>query len=78
MGFIGGRDASARSAYESRERGPVEHTRSIGSPSDLQARVSRLDYGQDGKGRALLDVGSDGSPGLTLFHKSGKVAWSAP
>lgn len=35
-------------------------------------------YGQDGKGRALLDVGVDGSPGLTLFTKTGKVAWSAP
>lgn len=35
-------------------------------------------YGQDGKGRALLDVGSNGAPGLTLFHASGKVAWSAP
>jgi hypothetical protein len=35
-------------------------------------------YGQDGKGRALLDVGSDGAPGLTLFHASGKVVWSAP
>jgi hypothetical protein len=35
-------------------------------------------YGQDGKGRALLDVGIDGSPGLTLFTKTGKVAWSAP
>jgi hypothetical protein len=35
-------------------------------------------YGQDGTGRALLDVGKDGPPGLTLFHRSGKVAWSAP
>jgi hypothetical protein len=35
-------------------------------------------YGQDGKGRALLDVGSNGAPGLTLFHASGKIAWSAP
>jgi len=35
-------------------------------------------YGHDGKGGALLDVGADGSPGLTLFSRSGKVAWSAP
>jgi hypothetical protein len=35
-------------------------------------------YGDDGKGRALLDVGADGAPGLTLFTRSGKVAWSAP
>ena len=35
-------------------------------------------YGQDGTGRALLDVGADGSPGLTLFAAGGKVAWSAP
>jgi hypothetical protein len=35
-------------------------------------------YGQDGKGRALLDVGVDGQPGLTLFSKAGTVAWSAP
>ena len=35
-------------------------------------------YGRDGKGRALLDVAADGSPGLTLFHTSGRVAWSAP
>jgi hypothetical protein len=35
-------------------------------------------YGQDGSGRALLDVAADGAPGLTLFHRGGKVAWSAP
>lgn len=35
-------------------------------------------YGDDGGGRALLDVRADGAPGLTLFTKGGKVAWSAP
>jgi hypothetical protein len=35
-------------------------------------------YGEDGKGRALLDVGAAGAAGLTLFTPGGKVAWSAP
>jgi hypothetical protein len=35
-------------------------------------------YGDDGQGRALLDVNAGGAPGLTLFSRGGKVAWSAP
>ena len=35
-------------------------------------------YGEDGQGRALLDVGATGAPGLTLFNPGGKVVWSAP
>ncbi len=34
-------------------------------------------YDRDGQGRALLNLEADGSPGLTLFSKSGKVTWSA-
>jgi hypothetical protein len=35
-------------------------------------------YGEDGQGRALLDVAANGAPGLTLFNPGGKVVWSAP
>jgi hypothetical protein len=35
-------------------------------------------YGEDGQGRALLDVNAQGTPGLTLFDPGGKVTWSAP
>jgi hypothetical protein len=35
-------------------------------------------YGDDGQGRALLDLGANGAPGLTLFDPRGKVTWSAP
>jgi hypothetical protein len=35
-------------------------------------------YGDDGNGRALLDLSAKGAPGLTLFDPGGKVTWSAP